>query len=229
MNALPLSTDISEKDLRVTFDTSLNFRQHIGNMITKANSRVGLIKRTFLKLNSNSFKLLYKSLIRPILEYCSAVWYPLYKGDEQEIEKVQQRATKLVPHLSDLSYPECLRELNLITLHYRRKRTDMIQVYRIVHNIDKIDFDVFFTKNESLTRGHKHKLHKPRANTKIRANSFSHRVINDWNALPECAVTSPSTNSFKNALDKAWKDDPTQFDFEWHIPSPSRSPVTCFQ
>ena len=46
-------------------------------MIAKANSRVGLIKHAFLKLNPNSFKLLYKSLIRPILEYCSAVWYPL--------------------------------------------------------------------------------------------------------------------------------------------------------
>ena len=68
MNALPLSTDTSEKDLGVTFDTSLNFRQHIGNMIAKAYSRVGLVKRAFSKLNLNSFKLLYKSLIRPILE-----------------------------------------------------------------------------------------------------------------------------------------------------------------
>ena len=185
MIALPLSTDTSEKDLGVTFDTSLKFRQHIGNMIAKANSRVGLVKRAFSKLNPNSFKSLYKSLIRPTLEYCSAVWYPLYKGDEQEIEKVQRRATKLVPHLSALSYPERLRELNLTTLHYRRKHTDMIQVYRIVHNIDKIDFDVFFTKNDNPTRGHKYKLDKPRANTKIRANSFSHRVINNWNALPE--------------------------------------------
>ena len=99
MNALPLSTDTSEKDLGVTFDTSLKFRQHIGNMIAKANSRVGLVKRAFSKLNPNSLKSLYKSLIRPTLEYCSAVWYPLYKGDEQEIEKVHRRATKSVPHL----------------------------------------------------------------------------------------------------------------------------------
>ena len=63
MNALPLSTDISEKDLGVTFDTSLNFRQHIGNMIAKANSRVGLIKRAFSKLNPSSFKLLYKQRV----------------------------------------------------------------------------------------------------------------------------------------------------------------------
>ena len=139
-----------KKDLGVTFYTSLNFRQHIGNMIAKANSRVGLVKRAFSKLYPNSLKLLYKSLIRPILEYCSAAWYPLYKGDEQEIEKAQRRATKLVPHLSALSYPERLRELNLTTLHYWRKRTDMIQVYRIVHNINKIDLDVFSQRTTAL-------------------------------------------------------------------------------
>ena len=133
-----------------------------------------------LFLNSTlSFKILYKYLIRPILEYCSVVWHPLYKGDEQEIEKVQRRATKLVPQLTELSYPERLRELNLTTLYYRRKRTDMIQVYRIVHNVDKIDYDLFFIKNDNGTRGHDEKLDKPRANTKIRQNSISHRIIND--------------------------------------------------
>ena len=48
---MPLSADTSEKDLGVTFDTSLNFKTHIGNMIAKANSRVGLVKRAFSKLN----------------------------------------------------------------------------------------------------------------------------------------------------------------------------------
>ena len=220
MNSVPLSADTSEKDLGVTFDTSLNFKTHIGNMIAKANSRVGLVKRAFSKLNPHSFKILYKSLIRPILEYCSVVWHPLYKGDEQEIEKVQRRATKLVPQLMELSYPERLRELNLTTLYYRRKRTDMIQVYRIVHNIDKIDYDLFFIKNDNGTRGHDEKLDKPRANTKIRQNSFSHRIINDWNALSDNTVNSPSINSFKNALEKEWINDPTKFDFEWQIPSP---------
>ena len=167
-------------------------------------------KKSFSKLSITNFKLLYKSLIRPILEYCTVIWFPLYKTDSQEIEKVQRRASKLVPTLKDLPYPERLKTLNLTTLAYRRNRTDMLQVYRI---INKIDFETFFTYNDN-TRGHSKIIDKPRANTRLRLNSFSHRVINMWNSLPEETVTSPSLNSFKNALEKVWENDPIKYIFE---------------
>ena len=96
MNGYNLQTDTEEKDLGVTFDTNLTFQPHIGNIASKANSRVGIIKRTFNKLNEENFKILYKSLVRPILEYCTSIWFPLNKREAEEIEKVQKRATKLV-------------------------------------------------------------------------------------------------------------------------------------
>ena len=171
----------------------------------------GIIKRSFSCLNKRNFLLLCKSLVRPILEYCSSIWFPLYKGDANEIEKVQRRATKIVPSLSNLEYPQRLRALNLTTLHYRRKRTDILQVYRLIHQIDKVDINQFFTFNDNPTRGHAWKLVKPRCNTKIRANSFSHRVINDWNALPDKVVEKDSLNAFKNALEKHWSKDPLKY------------------
>ena len=208
-----LQTDTTEKDVGVTFDPSLDFRIHIRNMISKANSRVGLIKRSFSKLNIQGFKILYKSLVRPILEYCSVIWYPLYQGDIDEIEKVQRRATKLVCSIKNLSYPERLKKLNIPTLIYRRKRTDMMQVYRIVHSVDKLDFEEFFERGDDTTRGHSWKLKKPRANTRIRQNCFSHRIINTWNnELSEDAVNSPDLIAFKNALEKLWEKDPLKFD-----------------
>ena len=211
---IDLANDDLEKDVGVHFDPSLEFRIHINKMISKANSRVGLIKKSFSKLSITNFKLLYKSLIRPILEYCTVIWFPLYKTDSQEIEKVQRRATKLVPTLKDLPYPERLKTLNLTTLAYRRNRTDMLQVYRIINKIDNIDFDSYFTYNKNNTRGHSQKIDKPRANTRLRLKSFSHRVINMWNSLPEETITSPSLNSFKNALEKVWENDPIKYIFE---------------
>ena len=207
-----LTQDVTEKDVGVTFDPSLEFRLHIANMINKANSRVGMIRRSFSYLEANNFNTLYKSLVRPILEYCSSVWYPLYKTDINEIEKVQHRATKSVPSIKHLPYPDRLRELNLTTLSYRRQRTDMLQVYRIIHKIDKNDFNLFFEYNTAPTRGHKWKLDKPRATTRIRLNSFAHRVINPWNALPEHVVQSPSINAFKNALEKAWANKADKYE-----------------
>ena len=217
----PLNIDTEEKDVGVIFDQTLEFRQHISKMVSKANQRVGLIKRTFSKLNINSFKILYKSLVRPILEYCSVIWAPLYKTDALEIEKIQRRATKLVPELRELSYPDRLRKLNLTTLAYRRQRTDILQVFRIIKQIDRIPFDSLFKYNQQSTRGHSYQLEKPRAETRLRINSFSHRVINIWNKLSESSVqciriekNTSAINNFKSAIEKEWKDSPIKYDFE---------------
>ena len=209
-----LNIDTEEKDVGVLFDQTLDFKAHIKKMIAKANQRVGLIKRSFTKLSKESFKILYKSLVRPILEYCSVIWSPLFKQEALEIEKVQRRATKLIPSLKELNYPERLKSLNITTLAYRRQRTDILQVFRIVKKIDRIPFESFFSYNTQSTRGHSYKLEKPRASTKLRQNFFSHRTIDLWNNLPEKAVKCDTINSFKNAIEKAWKDSPIKYHFE---------------
>ena len=47
-----------------------------------------------------------------------------------------------------------------------------------------------------------HKLFKPRANYPVRSDTFSHRIVNQWNALPASVVAAPTVDSFKNRLDK---------------------------
>ena len=138
--------------------------------------------------------------------YCSVIWFPLYVTDAKEIEKVQKRVTRLVPQLKHKPYSERLKDLNITTLAYRRQRTDMLQVFRIINKIDKIPFESFFQLSTRISRGHCWKLEKPDVNTDVRLNSFSVRVINPWNDLPSEAVNCTTLNSFKTAQEKAWKD-----------------------
>ena len=63
---------------------------------SKANQMIGIIKRTFINIDKESFTKLYKAIIRPHLEYGNLVWHPNYKYQSVEIEKIQRRATKLV-------------------------------------------------------------------------------------------------------------------------------------
>ena len=213
MNGNPITVVQDEKDLGVTFDNSLNFKIHVRNITAKANGRVGLIKRSFMHLNKSSFLTLYKAMVRPILEYCANIWFPINKFELDEIEKVQHRATKIIPGLHDLPYPARLRKLNLHTLRYRRNRNDIIQVFRILKGIDKLETNDFFEVNtDQRTRGHPLKLKKERCQNRIRQNCFSQRVINSWNALPREAVMSDTLNAFKTQLDKAWKNDRFKFD-----------------
>ena len=120
------------KDLGVTFDYRLTFHDHIQEKVNRAYSMLGLTKKNFIHMDSNTFILLYNSLIRPHLDYASTACCPYKIGDIEVIEKIQKRATKLVICLKKLPYTEHLKELDLHTLKYRRIRGDMIEIFKII-------------------------------------------------------------------------------------------------
>jgi hypothetical protein len=95
--------------------------------------------------------------------------------------------------------------LDLPTLAYRRKRGDLIQVYKIMHSLNDVQKSTFFemTSHSQGTRGHNLKIQKHRSRLRIRENSFSNRVANAWNNLPAATVNAKSINLFKNGVDKA--------------------------
>ena len=134
-----LDTVQEEVDLGVTVDNQLKFSKHVDTKISKANKILGLIRHTFKYLNSDIIISLYKTLVRPHVEYATSVWSPHLKGDRDKIEKLQRRATKLIPELRDKTYEERLRSLNLATLEHRRLRTDLILIYKYTHNLIKLD------------------------------------------------------------------------------------------
>ena len=204
-NTHDLTRDDVEKDLGVLFTNKLNFESHINNTVNKVNRIIGLIRRKFTYIDKSLFLTLYKSLIRSNLDYGNLVYFPSTKKCKQILENAQRRATRLVPEFRGLSYLERLTELNLPSLDYRRKRFDMIQVFKIIHKIDDIDTSTFFNfADNSGTRGHCLKLAKPKAHKSLRLNSFGHRTISVWNNLPQDIVTCKTINSFKTQLDKLW-------------------------
>ena len=166
---------------------------------------IGLIRRTFHHLDAKSFRLLYTALVRPHLDYADCIWSPHLKTDIDQLEKAQRRATKLVPEFKDMSYQQRLEALNLPSLHYRRRRMDMIQTFRILKGIDNLRAKDFFTISDKPTRGHNLKLVKQASRTNLRKFSFSNRVFEDWNQLPQEVVDCETVMTFKAALDNAWR------------------------
>ena len=198
-----------ECDLGVYIDSKLTFTQHCQEKVNKANKVLGYIRHTFKHLNQDTFLLLYKSLVRPHLEFSSCIWSPKYKYNIDSIERVQRRATKLIPQLRDLPYTERLQQLNLETLNYRRTRADLLETYRIVTNQHHVDTDchcsVCPTKSmlaptlSSITRGHSKKM-QIQPSTGARQNFFENRVCKIWNNLSEKTVSSKNVDIFKNNL-----------------------------
>ena len=100
------------KDIRVTFDSSLNFEAHMSEEINKANSLMGIFSRNFNHNDEQCFSTIFKSHIRPHIEYANQIWSPHLKKHITSLENVPRRATKLIPGFKDIEYKERLRKLN---------------------------------------------------------------------------------------------------------------------
>ena len=202
-----------EKDIGVIIDSRLNFGKHIKTKTSKANQIMGLIRRTFNFMNENIFNQLFKTLVRPHVEYANSVWAPYKLEDIRQIEAVQRRATKLIPGFKEMSYEDRLKKLDLPTLHYRRKRGDMIETYKIVSGIydNEVSPHLQRAPSDRGTRGHDKKLFKKGAKTESRKNFFTLRIVEDWNELPNEVVNAETTNAFKNGLDRAWTKHPLKY------------------
>ena len=204
MNGKKLDHIEEEKDLGVLIDEKLDFHRQAAAAIKKANRVLGLVKRTFSVLDKHTLPLLFTSLVRTHLEYGNVIWGPFYKGDIKSVERIQRRATKMVPDIKHLSYEDRLKHLRLPSLVHRRRRGDMIQMYKIMKEVVDVDNELFTNLQKSTTRGHNLKLRKTKATKHSRVNVFSNRVIDDWNSLPSKVVNAITTDSFKNEIDDHW-------------------------
>ena len=84
----------------------------------------------------------------------------------------------------------------------RRLRYDLIEVFKIVQNIDKVDARLLFKFDQANRRGHTYKMLKIRSRLDIRKYSFSNRVVNNWNNLTHTSLNKVTVNEFNGYLDK---------------------------
>ena len=110
----------------------------------EANKRLGMINRNFKCKARKVILPLYKSIVRPHLDYCVPAWTPHYRKDIDKLEKVQRRATRMVESLEGYSYVDRLRILGLTTLETRFLWADLIEVFKILRRFENLDPDRFF-------------------------------------------------------------------------------------
>ena len=92
----------------------------------------------------------------------------------------------------------------------------MIECYKYLTRIYRVDADFFYVDNDCITRGHSLKLRKPMSTNGTRHHFFANRCINVWNSLTEDIISVPDINPFKNELDKHWAKFMYRTDLEWY-------------
>ena len=104
-----LGTTVKEKDLGVTINADMKVSEQCGIAASKGNHILGSIRRNITYNEKTLIIPLYKAIVRPYLEYCIQAWRPYRKKDIDTPERMQRRATKMIPELRDLSYEERLK------------------------------------------------------------------------------------------------------------------------
>jgi len=206
-NSTTIQQIAEEKDLGVHLTEDLKPSIQCVRSAAKARSVMGMVSRNFKRLDKEDFLLIYKTYIRPRMEYCVQAWSPHLKKDIECLERVQRAATKRVQGLRHLPYEDRLVYLGLPTLQERRLRGDLIETYKIMTGKEAVNREHFFQLSscEYNLRGRSMKLLKQRASLDVRKFFFSQRVVKEWNLLLQDVVDATSVNQLKNRLDKFWQ------------------------
>ena len=183
MHGQVLEASEHERDLGVIVQRNLDFEKHIGTIVGRSQQILGMIAPSYENKQPKNIVQLYKTLVRPHLEYAVQVWRPYKQGQIDLIESVQRRATRMIEGLNTMPYSRRLEKCKLISLEMRRLRCDLIEVFKMANGTESLRAEHFFQMSSSnRTRGHSKKFFKSRSRLNVRQNFFSQRVINPWNS-----------------------------------------------
>lgn len=176
------------RDLGVLFDTSLSFRHHIENIVSKAKRMLGFIIRMSKPFrNCSSIILLYNALVRSSLEYCSTIWSPYYSLYINDVESVQARFVRYLCVKNGIrkaipDYNDRLRHFKMISLKERRDHSDLLILHKIINGaIDAHLVNYFNFRYSKRSKRHHNIFELPKSTLNTTFNSPLTRMARQYN------------------------------------------------
>ena len=208
-NGEPIETVDEVRDLGIVMSSTAVFDSQINTAAIKSNRQAGWVLRVFKTRQELPLMTLYKSLIRPHLEFCCQLWSPVRVGMIRKLESVQRSYTARISGIGHLNYWQRLEHLRLHSLERRRERYQIIYVFKVITSIVPNFSNQKFRIETVLSGRRGRSCVLPPLNTGTSARmqtivdgSFSVRGAKLFNSLPKKLRNfEGSVDSFKNALD----------------------------
>lgn len=197
----------SKRDLGVTIDSKLSFAEHIGEVTRKAYQMLGFIFRCgkFFK-KPESMMTLYNSLVRSRLDYCAAVWSPIYVKHINIVERVQKKFTRMYFYkfnLEKTEYEHRLKTINITSLKTRRLKNDEMILHKIIHgHMDTVlSQSINYNIHGRILRRNRPLFYTPTYSSNIVQNEPLHRMQDNHDKFfSNCDIFNESINAFKKSV-----------------------------
>jgi hypothetical protein len=193
--------------LGITITSNLKWNKHISTLTVKANRVLNFLKRNLKNFPEIIKERAYLTYVRPITEYSSTVWDPHTKMNIDKIEKVQRRAARFVlrNYEQKASVTDMIQTLGWPTLQQRRKYTNLVLFYRVIHfgvAIPRTYLPPLISESTTHRSRHHHSLAFQIPQCRIDSYKFSFfpRTILLWNTLPEEITRAATVEVFKDLL-----------------------------
>ena len=202
IDTCPIKRVKSAKVLGVEIDENLNWEKHIEYIASKVSSGIGALKKLKEFVDRDTLVLVYNALIQPHFDYCCEVWDELGKGLGERLQKLQNRAARVVMNFKNEHGQSILARtaLGWTSLEERRALMKAKLMYKTVNQLAPQRLCNIFqssnTVNSYNLRGSSTGLFIPRSRTEFFKKSFSYSGAKLWNRIPENILNSISYNSF---------------------------------
>ena len=195
----------SHKHLGITLTNDLSWSNHISSVVTKASQRLAIMKRLKYTLHRSTLERLYKTIVRPILEYGCVLFDGCTQSDSQLIKSIQYQAARICSGaLWNTNKESLLSEMGWDTLYSRRQYFKILVLYKMYHGLVPpylSDIPLSLVSNvQSYSLRNAHHIRPPKTRTSRYARSFLPATIDVWNSLPRELTSIDNFPQFKVAL-----------------------------
>ena len=195
------------KHLGLIFETNGSWHEHIKLMTAKAWQRVHVMRKLKSRLDRKALEIIYIAFVQPILEYADIVWCNLTKYEENELEKIQLEAARIVTGTTKLiSLENLYKETGWETLNSRRQQHKLSLFYKMIHGLVPPYLSLLLPplvgENSRYPLRNSDHYQSIKSKSQLYYNSFLPSAIREWNSLDASVKSSQSVTSLKKSLSK---------------------------
>ena len=194
--------------LGVKIDKSLNFNEHVTNLVKKGNQKLHALMRISRFLSEDKLKLIMKTFIESQFNYCPLVWMCHSRILNNKINKLHERALRVVYKNNEMTFQELLEKDKSFTIHDRNLQKLAIEMYKVKNNLSPVPIqEIFRQVNDSQQLRNKNDFEIPKVRTVNNGiETIRYRGPITWDLVPNDIKQSKSLSEFKEEI-KTWKPE----------------------